>query len=49
MKNSQRHDAFGMLLTHHFAGESCVEFIERDDGYLMATDNLAAYFAPFDE
>ena len=49
MKNSQRHDAFGMLLTHHFAGESCGEFIERDDGYLVATDNLAAYFAPFGE
>ena len=49
MKNSQRHDAFGMLLTHHFAGESCGEFIERDDGYLVASDNLAAYFAPFGE
>ena len=49
MKNSQRHDAFGMLLTHHFAGETCGEFIERDDGYLVATDNLAAYFAPFGE
>ena len=49
MKNSQRHDAFGMLLTHHFAGETCGEFIERDDGYLVASDNLAAYFAPFGE
>ena len=49
MKNSQRHDAFGLLLTSHFAGESCSEFIERDDGYLIATDNLAAYFAPFDD
>ena len=49
MKNTQRHDAFGLLLTHHFAGETCCEFIERDDGYLVATDNLDAYFATFCE
>ena len=49
MKNTQRHDAFGLLLTHHFASETCGEFIERDDGYLVATDNLVAYFATFCE
>ncbi len=49
MQNLQRRDAFGLLLTDHFAGETCSEFIERDDGYLFATDNLTAYFATFDE
>ena len=49
MQNLQRRDAFGLLLTDHFAGETCSEFIERDDGYLVATGNLAAYFATFDE
>lgn len=49
MLKSPRQDAFGLLLTHHLAGEPCNEFIERDDGYLMATDNLAAYFAPYAE
>jgi len=49
MKDAQTQDAFGLLLAHHFAGESCNEFIERDDGYLVATDNLAAYFASYSE
>jgi len=49
MKSEQGQDAFGLLLTHHFAGEACDEFIERDDGYLMATGNLPAYFAPYAE
>ncbi len=49
MQNLQRQDAFGLLLTDHFAGETCSEFVERDDGYLVATGNLAAYFATFDE
>ena len=49
MQKLQRRDAFGLLLTDHFAGETCSEFIERDDGYLVATDNLTAYFATFDE
>ena len=49
MQNLQRRDAFGLLLTDHFAGETCSELVERDDGYLVATDNLAGYFATFDE
>ena len=49
MKNTQRQDAFGLLLTPHFAGETCGEFIERDDGNLVATDNLVAYFAPYSD
>ena len=49
-KNTQQQNTFDlMLLTHHFAKESYSEFIERDDGYLAATDNLTAYFAPYNE
>lgn len=46
---AQPQDAFGVLLADHYAGTSCNEFIERDDGYLVITDNLASYFAPFCE
>ena len=49
MLNMPSQDAFGLLLTDHFEGEDCSEFIERDDGYLQATDNLAAYFSSYDE
>lgn len=49
MKSGRNQDAFGLLLADHLAGEACFEFIERDDGYLMATDNLPAYFAPYTE
>lgn len=49
MLNKPSQDAFGLLLTDHFAGEICNEFIERDDGYLQVTDNLTAYFASYDE
>ena len=49
MSSAQRQDAFGLLLADYHSGEACNEFIERDDGYLMATDNLPAYFAPYSE
>ena len=49
MNSVRKQDAFGLLLTDHLAGEGCHEFIERDDGYLMATNNLPAYFSPYTE
>ncbi|MCZ0938526.1 MAG: class I SAM-dependent methyltransferase [Caldilineaceae bacterium] len=49
MNSGRKQDAFGLLLADHLAGEDCSEFIERDDGYLMATDNLPAYFAPYND
>lgn len=41
-------DAFGRALKAHHAGESALEFVERDDGYLDATD-VGYYFAQHSE
>ncbi len=42
-------DAWGLLLSDCSAGVKCIEVIERDDGFVAATDNLPMYFSSYDE
>lgn len=41
--------AWGLLLSDYAAGIKCFEVIERDDGFVSATDNLPMYFSRYDE
>ena len=49
MREKRSTDAWGLLISDYFAGESCLELIERDDGFLTATDNLPMYFSSYED
>lgn len=38
----------GHLMWDHFQGQEVHEIVEREDGYIEATNGPAAYFAPFE-
>jgi SAM-dependent methyltransferase len=41
-------DAYGRLIRHYFEQGSGIEIVERDDGFIDASDyNPASYFAPY--
>lgn len=42
-------DAMGHLMWDHFQGQEVHEVVEREDGYIEATNGPAAYFAPYEE
>lgn len=42
-------DAWGLLLSDYHSGLSCIEVIERDDGFVSATDNMSTYFSSYDD
>jgi len=41
-------DAWGLLLSDYAAGINCIEVIERDDGFVAATENVPVYFSCYD-
>ena len=49
MREIRSTDAWGLLISDYFAGVDCIEVIERDDGFLTATDNLPMYFSSYEE
>jgi SAM-dependent methyltransferase len=44
----QDRDAFGHLLKDFYAGAQVFEIIEREDGYIDASDHVGIYFAGFE-
>ena len=41
-------DAFGHMLKDYHAGHPVLEIIEREDGYIDASDHVGVYFAAFE-
>ena len=45
----RQEDAIGQAMLDHLETGGGEEIVERDDGFIIATDGPADYFAPYDE